>query len=117
MNTNTPCPVATGLDVCSLADLVPDSGVAALVDGDQVALFYLPCAKPAVFALGNYDPIGGANVMSRGIVGDLNGELVVASQLYKQHFSLRTGQCIEQPEHQLPTWEVTIDNGRVRLAR
>ena len=31
-----------------------------------------------------------ANVLSRGLVGDLQGERVVASPIYKHHFSLRT---------------------------
>ena len=41
-----------------------------------------------VYALDNFDPHSGANVLSRGIVGDLSGELVVASPVYKHHFSL-----------------------------
>ena len=48
--------------------------------------------------MGNLDPFSRANVLSRGIVGDLKGELVVASPVYKQHFSLRTGQCVEDPD-------------------
>ena len=74
------------VNVCHLRDLEPDSGVCALVDGKQVAIFYLP-RENSVYAIQNYDPISKANVLSRGIVGDINGELVVASPLYKQHFS------------------------------
>ena len=32
-------------DVCSVDDLQPDSGVCALVDGQQVAIFYMPKDK------------------------------------------------------------------------
>ena len=63
--------------VCNREDLVAGSGVCSLVAGQQVALFYLPAEEPAVFAIGNYDPIGKANVLSRGIVGDMGGELVL----------------------------------------
>ena len=44
-----------------------------------------------MYAIGNYDPASDANVLARGIVGDIGGEIVVASPIYKQHFSLRHG--------------------------
>lgn len=51
--------------------------------------------------------------MSRGIVGDINGEMCVASPLYKQHFSLKSGQCLEDEAHCLKTWRVTVDDNQV----
>jgi NAD(P)H-dependent nitrite reductase small subunit len=81
--------------VCRLEDIVPNTGVCALVDGRQVAVFRLN--DNSVYAIDNRDPFSRANVLSRGIVGDLKGELVVASPVYKQHFSLATGQCLEEP--------------------
>ena len=80
--------------ICAREDLVPGSGVCALVEGEQVALFYLPGEEQEVYALSNRDPIGDANVLSRGVIGDISGRLVVASPLYKQHFDLVTGQCL-----------------------
>lgn len=100
--------------VCRIADLVANSGVAALVNGQQVALFYLPAEPEPVYAIDNYDPIGQANVLSRGIVGDLKGELVVASPLYKQHYSLTTGRCLEK-EVAVRVWPVRIRGERVEL--
>jgi len=99
--------------LCSIDDLVPDSGVCALLGSEQIALFYLPDCDPPLYALGNHDPLGGANVLSRGIVGDIKGEPVVASPLYKQHYSLRSGHCIEQPEVQVPVYAVTLHDGFV----
>ncbi len=116
MNTNLAAS-ERALDLCGVDDLVPGGGVAALVEGDQIALYYLPNEKPNLYAVGNFDPIGKANVMSRGIIGDIDGRLVVASPLYKQHFDLLTGECLEQPEHQLPTYHAEICNGRVLLQR
>src|SRR5262245_35595887 len=78
--------------VCALDDILPCTGVCALVAGRQVALFRL---GESVYALDNHDPASGANVLSRGIVGDIRGELVVASPLYKHHYSLTTGRCLE----------------------
>jgi nitrite reductase/ring-hydroxylating ferredoxin subunit len=34
----------------------------------------------------------------RGIIGDLQGERVIASPIYKQHFSLATGRCLEDKD-------------------
>lgn len=102
--------------ICKTQDLVANSGVCALVDHNgqskQVALFYLPDTEKQIFALDNWDPLGEANVLSRGIVGDINEELVVASPLYKQHFSLKTGQCIEE-DIAVPCYEVSLDGDDV----
>src|SRR3989442_12031796 len=84
--------------ICRLDDIVPNTGVCALVGGEQVAVFRVDNGgldSRSVRALGNHDPFSGANVLSRGIVGDLKGELVVASPGYKQHFSLATGRRLE----------------------
>ena len=52
-------------------------------------------------------------MLSRGIVGDLKGELVVASPLYKQHFSLITGRCIEDVALSVPTYLTRLVDGQV----
>ena len=101
--------------VCHVSDLQPDSGVCALVEGLQVALFYMPKDK-AVYAVNNYDPFGHANVLSRGIIGDINGQPVVASPLYKQHFNLNTGACLEDETITLPVYAVRIENGSVQVS-
>lgn len=101
--------------ICKVNDLVAGSGVAALVNGQQVAIYYLPDETPQLYALDNYDPIGGANVLARGIVGDVQGQLVVASPLYKEHFSLTSGRCLEKTEYAVRVWPVRIENGSVQL--
>jgi nitrite reductase (NADH) small subunit len=100
--------------VCNTDDLQPNSGVCALVEGQQVAIFYM-VKENKVYALHNYDPKGKANVLSRGIIGDVKGEPVVASPLYKQHFSLKTGICLEDESIVVPTYPVRIQNGRVEI--
>jgi NAD(P)H-dependent nitrite reductase small subunit len=101
--------------VCSVDDLQADSGVCALVNGLQVALFYMP-KECAVYAINNYDPFGHANVLSRGIIGDINGQPVVASPLHKQHFNLNTGVCLEDETVILPTYAVRIESGCVQVS-
>jgi nitrite reductase (NADH) small subunit len=107
--------MAQWIDVCSVDDLQPDSGVCALVEGQQVAIFYTPESDPKVYAVGNYDPIGKANVLSRGLVGDIGGQPVVASPLYKQHFNLQTGVCLEDETVKIPIYMIRIENGSVQI--
>ncbi len=99
--------------VCKLADIVPDTGVCALVGGRQIAVFRL--VDDSVFAIDNLDPFSKSNVLSRGIVGDLKGELVVASPVYKQHFSLATGQCLEDADVRVAVYAARVDGARVQL--
>jgi assimilatory nitrate reductase catalytic subunit len=96
--------------VCRLEDIVPGTGVCALVGGEQVAVFRV---GEEIHAIGNRDPFSGANVLSRGIVGDLKGELVVASPVYKQHFSLLTGRCLEDATQRVPVYGARVEEGRV----
>ena len=99
--------------VCTVDDLVPNSGICALVNGQQVAIFYVPTATPALYAIGNWDPAGKANVLSRGILADVKGELTVASPLYKQHFSLATGQCLEDAALSVPVYNISLQGDSV----
>ena len=58
--------------ICDLAEIVPNTGVAALVDDQQVAIFHVidssaGQAQARVFAIGNFDPNSEAAVLSRGV--------------------------------------------------
>ena len=99
--------------ICKLDDIVPNTGVCALVGDRQVAIFRLHDDR--VFAIGNRDPFSRANVLSRGIVGDLKGELVVASPVYKQHFSLVTGRCIEDETVSVPVYGASVQGEDVMI--
>lgn len=97
-------------------DLVPGGGVGALVGGVQVALFWVPELEGGLFAVSNYCPFAKINIIARGIVGDVADEPVVASPLYKQHFSLLDGHCIEDPEVSLTCYAVRISGNDVQVA-
>ncbi|KEQ17191.1 nitrite reductase small subunit NirD [Endozoicomonas numazuensis] len=99
--------------VCSEGDLIPNLGVCALVEGVQIALFKV---DDQVYALDNHDPFSQANVISRGLVGDLEGKLVVASPIYKQHFELSTGQCLEDETVSLNAYPVEVVDQKVQVS-
>ena len=99
-------------DVCALEDLVEGTGVCALVGGRQIAVFQV---HGRVYALDNFDPASRANVLSRGLTGDLQGERVVASPIYKHHFALTSGRCIEDPTFSVTAYPTRVVDGRVQV--
>jgi nitrite reductase (NADH) small subunit len=110
MSTDT----LTWTPVCAASDILPNTGVCALVEGRHVAVFRV--GGDQLYAIDNVDPKSGASVLSRGLVGNLGEHIVVASPLYKNHFDLRTGQCIEAPEHSVRAHAVRVEDGRVVVA-
>lgn len=63
--------------VCALEQILPDAGVAALVERRQIAILRFRDGR--LLAIDNHDPCSGANVLARGIVGDVGEAPVVAS--------------------------------------
>jgi nitrite reductase (NADH) small subunit len=100
--------------VCPYLRLEPDRGVAALVGGEQVALFRI--FDGALHAIGNVDPISGAAVLSRGIVGSRGDRPVVASPMHKQAYDLTTGECLDEPGVRVPVYSVRVNDGMVEIA-
>lgn len=113
------------ISICPDQDLLANTGLCALHNGEQVAIFKieLPSDSPNIdleqdlYAISNYDPIGKANVLSRGILGNIGDHLVVASPLYKQHFDLVTGECLEDSEQNVKTYEVRRFNNEIQLKK
>jgi nitrite reductase (NADH) small subunit len=110
--SNDPIP-RSWTPVCALDDIVPNTGVCALVNGGQVAVFHVDDGSASVFAIDNFDPGSQAAVLSRGLVGNLGERLVVASPIYKHHFDLRTGECLEAPENSVCAYAARVADGRV----
>ena len=100
--------------VCTVDDILPNTGVCALVEDRHVAVFRV--GETDFYAIDNVDPKSGASVLSRGLVGNLGKHVVVASPLYKNHFDLATGACLEAPEHSVRAHSVSIEDGRVLVA-
>lgn len=101
--------------VCRYDDLQPERGVAALVNGEQVALFR--AFDGTLYAIGNQDPFTGAFVLSRGIMGTRSGIPTVASPLHKQVFDLRTGVCLDDEGAEAGVFAVRVRDGLVEVAR
>ncbi|MFI8415737.1 nitrite reductase large subunit NirB [Serratia sp. NPDC078593] len=101
-------------DICRLDDIPVHSGIAARMrSGQQIALFHLPGS--GVYALANHEPGSGANVLARGLVGDVAGEPIVISPLYKQRFRLRDGASLDEAALRIAVWPVRVEDGRVQV--
>ncbi|MDH2065672.1 nitrite reductase large subunit NirB [Pantoea sp. GD03673] len=99
--------------VCSLEAIPPEAGIGARLGSERVALFRF---GDALYALEDREPGCDASVLSRGILGDVGGEPVVISPLYKQRVRLRDGQSLDNPQHQLRCWPVKLEAGQIWLA-
>lgn len=102
--------------ICAVQDIWPNTGVCALVDGRQIAVFrVIQQGVDHYYAIDNLDPQSGAAVLARGLVGSLGGRVVVASPIYKHHYDLATGECLEDPEKPVATYRVAIEQDQVCL--
>ena len=100
--------------ICALEDIVPNTGVCALVSGRQIAIVRVG-EGDQVYAVYNFDPFSKAFVISRGIVGDKNGVPKIASPIFKQSFSLLSGECLDKPSVSIPTYTVRVRDGAIEL--
>ena len=101
--------------VCEISDIIPGTGVCALVNGEQVALFR-PTQSDDVFAISNTDPFACSNVLSRGLICQHDEQFWVASPLKKQRFNLKTGLCKEDERFSVKAYEVQVKDGFVSVA-
>lgn len=112
-NDNTPI---TWNPVCSLDDIVPNTGICALVNDRHVAVFHVKDKEGKLFAIDNYDPNANASVLSRGLIGSLGQRVVVASPIYKHHFCLESGECLEAPHNSVKAYPVRVEDRMVLVA-
>ena len=101
-------------EVCPLTAILPATGVCALVEGQQIAIFR-PGTDEQVFALSNIDPFAQASVLSRGIIAEHQHTLWVTSPLKKQHFRLQDGYCMEDARASIASYPVRIRKGMVEV--
>ena len=102
------------VNICSINDILPATGVCALLGHEQVAIFR-PRHDEQVFAISNIDPFFEASVLSRGIIAEHQGELWVASSLKKQRLKLKDGRSMEDESHSVKHYDARVKDGMVQL--
>ncbi|NRA20587.1 MAG: nitrite reductase small subunit NirD [Oceanospirillaceae bacterium] len=110
---------AQWIDICKILDIPKNTGVCAHLQGEQVAVFHIHSrsngAESQVKAVSNFDPFAKANVLSRGLITELDEKYSIASPLLKQQFCLDTGKCQQDDSVSIPIYESRINNGFVQL--
>lgn len=100
--------------VCALADVLPGTAAAVLIDGEQIAIVRMPDER-TVYALSNFDPFSRAFVIARGILGDRAGVPKIASPIFKQSFDVRTGVCLDDPGVAIPVFPCRVRDGHIEV--
>ncbi len=105
-------------DICDLNDILPSMGRCALFNDQQIAIFRVinTSGVEQFYAIDNYCPFSKSNTLSRGLTGSISDKIVVASPLYKQHFDLATGICLEDKLVSVKTYSVRLNGSTVQLA-
>ena len=102
-------------DVCAIDEVLPGSGLAVQVDGEQIAIVRTRSGMLA--ALSNFDPFSNAAVIARGVVEERTGVPKITSPIYQQSFCLETGACLEDGSVQLVVYPSRVADGRIEVAR
>ncbi|GAA0484045.1 nitrite reductase small subunit NirD [Tatumella sp. JGM100] len=106
-------PVNEWVTVGQLSDIPVNTGIAARLGDQQIALFRLGDDQPVVYALDNQEPGSGANVLARGLVGDEDGTALVISPLYKKRLRLTDGVSPDDSSVSVRCWPVRLENGAI----
>jgi nitrite reductase (NADH) large subunit len=98
-----------------LVDDFPQDGAATIKYGKVQIAVYNFSSRGEWYATQNMCPHKQAFVLSRGILGDQQGEPKVSCPLHKKNFSLKSGACLTGEAYQIETFPVRIDHGAVYL--
>jgi nitrite reductase (NADH) large subunit len=107
-------PGTSWIAVGKVWDFPHDGGATIKYGGCQIAVFNFS-SRGEWYATQNMCPHRREFVLSRGIVGDHDGEPKVACPLHKKTYSLRDGQCLTGENYKIKTFEVKVDGDDVYL--
>lgn len=93
----------------------PENGGACIKYKDlQIAVFNFS-RRNEWYACQNLCPHKMQMILSRGMIGSLNGEPKVACPFHKKTFSLKTGECLNAEECSISVFPVRINDGYVHI--
>ena len=93
----------------------PENGGACVRYKDmQIAVFNFS-RRNEWYACQNLCPHKMQMVLSRGMIGSVNGEPKVACPFHKKTFSLKTGACLNAEEETISVFPVKIEDGYVYI--
>lgn len=101
-------------EICDIDAVPDDAGIGARVGESRVALFRL---HGQFYALDDYEPGTNASVLSRGILGDVAGDAVVISPLYKYKIRLSDGKSVDSADISVGRWDTKVVDGKIHVSR
>lgn len=104
----------TWVRVGRVDDFPSEGGSAVRYGYSQIAVFRFS-SRNEWYATSNMCPHKQEFVLSRGIIGDAQGEPKVACPLHKKAFSLKTGDCLSGEPYSIDTFPVKVDGDDVLL--
>ena len=109
-----PADQRTWVRVGAVKDFPGDGGGTIRYGFAQIAVFHF-ASRGEWYATSNMCPHKREFVLSRGILGDVQGEPKVACPLHKKTFSLKSGDCLTGEPYSIDTYPVKIDGDDVLL--
>ncbi len=100
------------VEAAKTEDIPENGGACVLLGGKQIAIFHLK-SKDQWYACDNLCKHKMQNVLSRGILGDHNGEPKIACPLHKKSYSLLTGKNLNGEDYAIEIYPVKAENGSV----
>ncbi|WMJ73715.1 nitrite reductase small subunit NirD [Cytophagaceae bacterium ABcell3] len=97
-----------------VSEFAENSGACVKINGEQVAVFNFT-RRNEWFATQNMCPHKMQMILSRGMLGDCNGEPKVACPFHKKTFSLKTGENLNGDCGTIKTYPVKIEDGYVYI--
>lgn len=104
----------TWVRVGKVEDFQKEGGSAVRYGYAQLAVFRFS-SRNEWYATSNMCPHKQEFVLSRGLIGDVQGEPKVACPLHKKTFSLKTGGCLSGEPYSIDTFPVKVDGEDVLL--
>src|SRR5690606_16440767 len=93
----------------------PETGGACVKYKDmQIAVFNFS-RRNEWYACQNLCPHKMQMVLSRGMIGSLDGEPKVACPFHKKTFSLKSGECLNAEECSISVFPVRVEDGYVHI--
>lgn len=91
----------------------PENGGACVKYNDQQIAVFNFSRRNEWYACQNLCPHKMQMILSRGIIGTMEGEPKVACPFHKRTFSLKTGDCLNAEECSIETYPVKVEDGYV----
>lgn len=99
--------------VCKTEDVLENGGSCVKVEGQHIAIFNFD-NRSVWYAVDNVCPHNNQSVLSRGLIGESNGEPKVACPLHKTTYSLKTGQHLADPSAPgIQTFPIKVEDDEI----